>query len=82
MPEANTILSSNYLIKIMAKEFSSTSFGRKKPQNMPNCSKSQFLKSSEENSVRSKPGFIPANIMWQLGREGSLGENGYMYMYG
>ena len=22
------------------------------------------------------------NIMWQPGWEGSLGENGYMYMYG
>ena len=22
------------------------------------------------------------NVMWQLGWEGSLGENGYMYMYG
>ena len=22
------------------------------------------------------------NVMWQLGWEGSLGENGYMYLYG
>ena len=47
----------------MAKEFSLTIFGRKRSHNMPNCSKSQFFKTSEENHLSSKPGFI---LHWPL----------------
>ena len=39
-----------------------------------------FKKDKQQGPTAQHKGLI--NVMWQPGWEGSLGENGFMYMYG